>query len=80
MSSFHRCFQNVNSLFKNMSMWWPDPFKPFFAMLGIRIRRIIMFLGFQDPVRGTDPDPAPDPSLFLYNACKIEFLQKIKFF
>jgi hypothetical protein len=26
-----------------------------------------------DPVRGTDPDPAQDPSLFLNNACKIEF-------
>ncbi len=64
MSSFHRCFQNVNYLFKNMSMWWPNLFKPFFAMLGIRIR---MFLGLQDPdpVRGTDPDAAPDPSLFL---------------
>jgi|LakMenEpi03Aug12_release.lakeMendotaPanAssembly.Ray.scaffolds.fasta_scaffold182749_2 hypothetical protein len=37
--------------------------------LGIRIRRIRMFLGLSDPdplVRGTDPDPdpAPDPSLF----------------
>ncbi len=41
------------------------------AVLGIRIRirRIRMFLGLPaldlDPlVRGTDPDPAPDPSLF----------------
>ncbi len=34
------------------------------AVLGIRIR---MFLGLPDPdslVRGKDPDPAPDPSLF----------------
>jgi hypothetical protein len=35
-------------------------------VLRIRIRRIPMFLGFQDPdtlVQGTDPDPdvAPDP-------------------
>jgi hypothetical protein len=33
-------------------------------VLGIRIR---MFLGLPDPdplVRGADPDPAPDPSLF----------------
>jgi hypothetical protein len=33
-------------------------------VLGIRIR---MFLGLPDPdplVRGMDPDPAPDPSLF----------------
>jgi hypothetical protein len=38
------------------------------AVLGIRIqiRRIRVFLGLPDPypsVRGTDPDPAPDPSL-----------------
>ncbi len=66
MSSFHRCFQNVISLFKNISLWWPNPFKLFYAVLGIWIRRIRMFLGLQDPdpVRGTDPDPAPDPSLF----------------
>jgi hypothetical protein len=35
------------------------------TVLGIRIRRIRMFLGLPDPdplVRGTDPDP--DPSLF----------------
>jgi hypothetical protein len=35
------------------------------AVLGIRIRRIRMFLGLPDLdplVRGTDPDP--DPSLF----------------
>jgi hypothetical protein len=35
----------------------------YYAMLGIRIRRIRMFLGLPDPdtlVRGTDP--APDPS------------------
>jgi hypothetical protein len=35
------------------------------AVLGIRIRRISMFLGLPDPVplvRGADPDP--DPSLF----------------
>jgi hypothetical protein len=35
------------------------------AVLGIRMRRIRMFLGLLDPdplVRGTDPDP--DPSLF----------------
>ncbi len=36
------------------------------AVLGIRIR---MFLGIQDPdqdplVRGTEPDPDKDPSLF----------------
>jgi hypothetical protein len=39
---------------------------PFFPVLGIRIR-FRMFLGLPDPdpfVRGTDPDPAPDPSLF----------------
>ncbi len=55
-------------------------------MFGIRIRRIHMFLGHQDPdldplVRGTDPDP--DSSLFWNNACKIgfwhKFEQKIKF-
>ncbi len=39
------------------------------AVSGIRIRRIRMFLGLPDPdpdsiVRGMDPDPAPDPSLF----------------
>jgi hypothetical protein len=37
------------------------------AVLGIRIRRIRMFLGLPDPdqlVRGKDPDPDPDPSLF----------------
>jgi hypothetical protein len=33
--------------------------------LVIRIRRIRMFLGLPDPlVRGTDPDPDLDPSLF----------------
>jgi hypothetical protein len=42
------------------------------AVLGIRIRRIRMVLGLLDPdpdsiVRGTDPDPAPDPYLFLIN-------------
>jgi hypothetical protein len=38
----------------------------FYSVLGIRIRRIRMFLGHPDPlVRGMDPDPAPDPSLFL---------------
>jgi hypothetical protein len=45
-------------------------------VLGIRIRRIRMFLGLRDPdplVRGTDPDPATDPSLFRNNACKIGF-------
>jgi hypothetical protein len=43
----------------------------FSGVLGImiRIRRIRMFLGLQNPdpdplVRGTDPDQAPDPSLF----------------
>jgi hypothetical protein len=42
-----------------------------------------MFLGLPDPdslVRGADPDPAPDPSLFLINVLsglKIEFQQKI---
>ncbi len=40
--------------------------KPLLAVLGIRIR---MFLGLPDSgpdplVRGTDPDPATDPSLF----------------
>jgi hypothetical protein len=39
----------------------------FCTVLGIRIRRIRMFFGLQDPypdplVRGKDPDP--DPSLF----------------
>jgi hypothetical protein len=51
----------------------------FLAVLGIRIRRIRMFLGLQDPdpdplVRG--PDPVSDPSLFssrCSNACKIGF-------
>ncbi len=33
------------------------------AVLGIRIRRILMFFGLQDPdqdplIRGTDPDPS----------------------
>jgi hypothetical protein len=39
----------------------------FRAVMGIRIRRIRMFLGLpdQDPfVTGTDPDLAPDPSHF----------------
>jgi hypothetical protein len=39
----------------------------FCSVLGIRIRRILMIFGLQDPdplVRGTDPDPDPDPSLF----------------
>ncbi len=34
-------------------------------VLGIRIRRIYMFLGLPDPdplVRGTDPDPGPSLS------------------
>ncbi len=53
---------------------WPLIYRPFRAVLGIRIR---MFLGLQDPdplVRGADP--APDPSLFwnnfffLNNDCK----------
>ncbi len=62
MSFFHRCFQNVNSPFKNISLWWSNPFKLFNAVLGTLIR---MFLGLHDPdpVRGTDPE-APDPSLF----------------
>jgi hypothetical protein len=37
-------------------------------VLGIRIRRIRMFLRLLDPdllVIGMDPDPDPDPSLFL---------------
>ncbi len=37
------------------------------SVLGIRVRRIRMFLGLPDAdplVRGTDPDPALDPSLF----------------
>jgi hypothetical protein len=37
------------------------------TVLVIRIRRIHMFLGILDPdplVRGMEPDPAPDPSLF----------------
>jgi hypothetical protein len=43
--------------------------RSFGPVLGIRIRRIRMFLGLQDPdpeplVRGTDPDQALDPSLF----------------
>jgi hypothetical protein len=41
-------------------------FLHFVPVLGIRIRRILMFLGLPDPdplVRGTDPAPAP--SLFL---------------
>jgi hypothetical protein len=38
----------------------------FFAVLRIRIHRIHVFLGLQDPdpdplVRVMDPDPAPDP-------------------
>jgi hypothetical protein len=38
-------------------------FEPYVAVLGIRIRKIRMFLGLQDPdpdplVRGTDPDPS----------------------
>ncbi len=37
----------------------------FQPVLGIRIRRIRMFLGFPDPVPlGTKTDQAPDPSLF----------------
>jgi hypothetical protein len=45
-----------------------------------------MFLGLPDPdslVRSADPDPAPDPSLFIINVLsglmpdKIEFQQKI---
>jgi hypothetical protein len=39
----------------------------FYLVLGIRIRRIRCFLDLPDPdslVRGTDQDPAPDPSLF----------------
>jgi hypothetical protein len=42
----------------------------FQAVMGIRIRRISMFLDLRDPDplgRGTDPAPAPDPSLFLIN-------------
>jgi hypothetical protein len=34
----------------------------------LRIHRIHMFLGLQDPdplVRGMDPDPAPDPSIIM---------------
>ncbi len=37
------------------------------TVLGIRIRRIPVFLGLRKPdplVRVKDPDPAPDPSLF----------------
>jgi hypothetical protein len=36
------------------------------TLLGIRIRKIPMFLGLpdQDPlIRGTGPDPAPDPPI-----------------
>jgi hypothetical protein len=36
------------------------------AVLGIRIRKIPMFLGLPDPdplIRGMDPDPALDPSI-----------------
>jgi hypothetical protein len=43
------------------------------AVLRIRIRRIRMFLGLLDPdplVRGTDPDPAPDPSIISKNIKK----------
>ncbi len=38
------------------------------SVLRIRIHRIHMFLGLQDPdplVRGMDPDPAPDPSIIM---------------
>ncbi len=41
--------------------------RSFGPVLGIRIRRIRMFLGRQDPdplVKGTDPEQAPDPSVF----------------
>ncbi len=38
-----------------------------------------MFLGLTDPdsdplVRGTDPDPAPDPSLYLINVLSFRFI------
>jgi hypothetical protein len=37
----------------------------FGTVLGIRIRRTRMFLGLPDPlVRGMDPAPDPEPSLF----------------
>ncbi len=50
----------------------------FLPVLGIQIR---MFLGIEDPgpdqlARGTDPNPAPDPSLFWYNVCKNRILIK----
>ena len=44
----------------------PQSLIPWKAVMRIRIHRIHMFLGLQDPdpdplVRGMDPDPAPDP-------------------
>jgi hypothetical protein len=60
-------------------------------VLGIRIRRLRMFLGLPDPdplVRGMDPDPDPDPfshRCVERTACKIKFKtqnfsKKIKYF
>ncbi len=58
---------SVNTV-RFVSQWRsPTPHRGISAVLGIRICRILMFLGLPDPdplVRGTDLAPDPDPSLF----------------
>ncbi len=49
----------------------------FGTVLGIRIHRTRMFLGLPDPdplVRGMDPAPDPEPSLFSKNVERTEIM------